>query len=68
MNKILYKYDGPVLDSNGKVRKNNWEEYIHAYSKEQAIYILQTRYKKQFALTSRAYIKLKIKYLEECKI
>lgn len=63
--KILYKYDGCVLDGNGHVRMQNYTDYVYAASKEQAIYLLTRRYKKANNLSERAYVKLKDYYLKE---
>ena len=60
---ILFKYDGPVLDGNNKVRNNNWQAYIQAYSISQALLLLSRRYKKQNPMCS--FCKLKHTYLKE---
>lgn len=64
MAKVLYKYDGPVVDLNGRVR-SQYCEYAHAYSKDQALVFLKRKYLQKYGLTYRAGVKLKLNYLKE---
>ena len=65
MNKTLFKYEGPVLNGNNKVRMEHFKDYVFAVSGEQALMLLTRRYKKKFSLSEKAYVKLKECYLKE---
>lgn len=67
MNKALFKYEGPVLNGNNKVRMEHFKDYVWAVSGEQALMLLTRRYKQRFRLSEKAYVILKEKYLKEVK-
>ena len=67
MNKALFKFEGPVLNGNNKVRMEHFKDYVWAVSGEQALMLLTRRYKQRFRLSEKAYVILKEKYLKEVK-
>lgn len=61
----LFKYEGPVLDYNFKVRKREYTATIKAKNLKQAQLFLTLDYKRKYNLSEICYIRLKEKYIKE---